>query len=114
MKTILSAVIASVLCLSSVPAANACDKDGKKGHITATTGKTAKKKATASFHVKMKCAKCAEHVKTALMGADGILTIEITVEENRVIVSYDSEKLDAKKIAQIIADKTGYAAKSEA
>ncbi len=121
MKTILTVLGASVLAFALAgtvllfsPAAGACDKDGKKGHITATTGKTAKKTATATFNVKMKCANCGEHVKQALIEADGILTVEIKVEENRVIVKYDSEKLDAKKIAAIIADKTGYAAKAEA
>ena len=116
MRTVLATtLLAFTLGGAAAPSlANACDKASKKGVISAKSERKATKTATANFHVKLKCSDCGNKVKKALMSNEAILAVTIQVEDNRVTVEYDSDKLDPTKIASLIKEKTSYAASPEA
>ena len=69
--------------------------------------------ATATFRVDgMHCAGCGDHVKEALAKAAGVMKVEVQTADKRVVVSFDSAKINAEKIAKIISE-AGYPAAAE-
>lgn len=106
------------VCLSaslSFSTATACPpvKDDGKAEAPKKT-EPVKKAANASFHVDgMHCGGCADRVKTALMKADGIVGVDVSVADKRVKVNFDATKFTAEQIAKMISD-LGFPASTEA
>lgn len=66
---------------------------------------------TVSFSVEgMSCASCASRVKRTLKALDGVIGVDVSLEERRARVQYIEEKVSAESIAAAIRDlgyKTG-------
>ena len=109
MRTLL---LSSILALTTAyaPAALACKDGHKKPTVKEEKAENVK---SASFRVeKMTCEGCASKIQTALAGTDGIVKVSVKVEDKRVSVDYDADKLSPEKIAKIISD-LGYSATAE-
>jgi copper chaperone CopZ len=58
----------------------------------------------------MKCAGCQENVENALNSVNGVLSVDINLEEGSATINYDPEKTDIDKIKSAVS-KAGYKAK---
>ena len=111
-----SSLLAGMLSFST--AAMACpghdkeqsaENDGQNGKA----GKAPAHVATASFKVDgMHCSGCADHVKEALNKVNGVYKVDVKVADHRVVVSYDTDKTTAEKVAKAISE-AGYPAAAE-
>jgi len=115
-KKIKLALAAAFLGMFSMSAALACPGHDKEKQAAAEQPKQAEPGAhvtTAAFRVEgMHCAGCADEIKTALGKAGGVLKVDVKVADHRVMVSFDSDKISAEKIAQIITE-AGFRASAE-
>jgi copper chaperone CopZ len=113
MRKLISALaVASLLTVSALPAALACEGHDKKASAEKAKEKPAKL-ATASYKIEgMHCAGCGDKVKAALASKDGIYSVKIDVAGKRAIVEFDAAKLDATQVAKMISE-TGYKATAE-
>jgi len=59
----------------------------------------------------MQCTSCEKIIKGALMKLRGIVTVRADAEANRVVVTYDSRRIQRRRIEQAIA-QAGYDAGS--
>jgi mercuric ion transport protein len=57
----------------------------------------------------MTCAGCAEAVRRELAKQEGVKSVEVSLEEKRIVVTYDPEKVAAKHLLESIA-RAGFAA----
>jgi copper chaperone CopZ len=68
---------------------------------------------TAVFRVDgMHCGGCGDKIKDALAKTQGVQKVEVKTADKRVVVSFDSAKTNAEKIAKIISE-AGYPASAE-
>ncbi len=118
MRKLISALAAALLLSTSgLSVALACDGHDKDKDKTSASEKKAPAPAhvaTASFKVEgMHCDGCADKVRSGLATKAGIVKVEVSVANKRVIVQYDADKLDVAKVAKLISD-LGYKAAAEA
>ncbi len=118
MRTTLKlALVSSLLALGLVslsPAvAGACEGHEKSAKVEQKAGAPTGQVATATFRVDgMHCSGCTEKVQAALAKVDGIVKVDVKLADKRVVVSFDSAKISAEKIAKLISD-AGYPATAE-
>jgi len=109
-SSLLSFGLAGALSFST---ALACDHDKKEKTAETDVKPMPAHLATAAFRVTgMHCEGCADKVQTALNKVKGIYKVDVKVADHRVVVSFDSDKLTAEKVAKLITD-AGYAAAAE-
>ncbi len=61
-----------------------------------------------NFGIKgMSCASCAQHVEDHLSGTEGIQEADVNIENEKGSVVYNSEKLDARAITDLVKE-SGY------
>ncbi len=59
-----------------------------------------------TLHIEgMTCGSCATAVKHVLKGLDGVKDAQVSFEEKKGVVSYDSTKLTPEKIAHAVSEK---------
>lgn len=59
----------------------------------------------------MRCAACAEKVRTVLTNVDGVINVEVRFAESYAKVQYDSQRIDEQAICSVL-DEAGYSAHS--
>lgn len=59
----------------------------------------------------MRCAACAEKVRTVLTNVDGVINVEVRFAESYAKVQYDSQRIDEQAICAVL-DAAGYSAHS--
>jgi copper chaperone CopZ len=114
MRKLISAIaVASLLSVSALPAALACE-----GHKKDTSAQKAKAKpaklVSASYKVEgMHCAGCGDKVKAALTANEAVYSVKVDVTGKQIVVEFDGAKLDTAKVAALIS-AVGYKATAEA
>lgn len=118
---ILSAAVLACLTLLAPLAARACeDCDMHKGphqHANATTAAApaaaaplAAGEARVTIPITgMHCSHCADRVKTALEGVQGVKHVDASFEKGQAVVAFEKEKVKAAKLKETI-DALGFKA----
>lgn len=55
----------------------------------------------------MSCNHCVNGIKTALKQIDGVMNVEVSLENKTVVTEYDAEKVKEANIKEVIEDE-GY------
>lgn len=71
------------------------------------TAKPKKEYVTVEYDVHLHCENCVKKVKENISYEKGVKALEVSLEEQRVTVTYDPSKTDVKKLADAIR-KLGY------
>jgi P-type Cu+ transporter len=111
-KLAFASSLLAVGLFTAAPAA-ACPGKEKTAKAEEKPAAPAAQVTTAVFRVEgMHCAGCGDHVKDALAKASGVMKVEVKTADKKVVVSFDSAKITAEKIAKMISD-AGYPASAE-
>jgi len=124
MKTL---IVTAALAFLAPPAARACeDCDMHKGdhheHAKATTAAAAPaaaapaaaplaaNEARVTIPISgMHCGHCADRVKTALEGVQGVKSVDANLEKGQAVVAFEKEKVKSSKLVETI-DALGFKA----